>query len=205
MLRIFAQLLLVLLPLSAYVCWLLYYVQRALSRGERWETALMVLGGLLALTVVEGLLFKLYLLPTWARALSERLYAGSYLPQDDPLAALVHQIESKKRPELIPDLIRLVESDPYRVRAWLELARLLEPVDAPQAVHHLLRGAEIIASRRLRSRSSREDTALLLWRAATLSQKYADLAHRAPAILEQLTAQYADTAYGKHALKHSGK
>lgn len=202
--RLLAQLLLVLAPLGCYVWWLLAIVGRELARGERLGTVLMMLAGLLALAVVEGLIFKLYLLPCWARSLSERLYGGNYFPEDDPLARLARKIDAEQRPELIPEFIRLVEADPCRVRAWLELARLLADHDAPQAVQRLLQGADILAARR-RSHSQREDAALLLWRAATLSQKHPELAAQAPPILQRLASQYPDTAYGKLALKKAGK
>ena len=189
--RILAQLLLVLVPLGAYIWWLLVVVGRKLARGEQLGTVLMLLGGLLALVVVEALIFKLYLLPLWARGLSERLYAGSYFPEDDPLASLARKISTENRPDLLPELTRLVEADPHRVRAWLELARLLVDTrhDTPQAVQSLLRGAK--AMRR------DEDAALLLWRAATLLQKDPGLATKAASLLAELAEQYPATAYGK--------
>lgn len=195
MLRYAAQLLLVLAPLGGYVWWLLVYVRRALAQGEGLHTVAMMLGGLLVLVVVEGVLFKLYLLPAWARGLSERLYGGSYLPEDDPLAMLARKMEVEKRPELLPELIRLVEADPFRARAWLELARVLQGEDPAQAAKHLQRGAEMMAHRH--SRSSQEDAALLLWRAAMLLQKHAHLAPQAQDVLQQLADRYPNTAYGK--------
>lgn len=193
MLRLLAQLLLILAPLGGYIWWLLAGVGQELARGERLNTVLMLLAGLLVLVVVEALLFKLYLLPSWARALSERLYAGSYFPEDDPLARLARQIAVENRPDLLPELTHLVLADPTRVRAWLELARLLEDTahDTPQAAERLLQGAEAV--RRA------EDSALLLWRAASLLQKHTELAAQASPILARLARQYPDTAYGKMA------
>lgn len=201
MLRLLARLLLVLAPLGLYAGWIHGAVLRKLARGETLDMVLMLLAGLLLLAVVEGLLFKLYLLPTWARGLSERLYAGHYLPEDDPLARLTRQMEKENRPDLIPELIRMVEADPCRVRAWLELARFLEPRDPAEAARRLLRGAELIAAHNRFSRSGKEDAALLLWRAAALMQKHSSLASQASPTLAKLAEQYPATAYGKLAQK----
>lgn len=197
MLRLLAQLLLILAPLGAYVWWLLVPVRHALARGERLQTILMQLGGLAALALVEGLIFKFLILPRMAGALSERFYAGSYLPEDDPLALLARKISTENRTDLLPELTRLVEADPRRVRAWLELARLLQDHlhDTPGAVRRLLQGAESVRRK--------EDTALLLWRAASLLRKHTTLAPQATPLLEKLATHYPDTAYGQLAAKTS--
>lgn len=196
--RLLVQLLLALAPIGAYAWWLLGPVRAALARGERLGTALSLLAGLLVLALVEGLLFKLYLLPSWARSLSERLYAGSYLPEDDPLARLARRISAENRPDLLPELVRLVEADPQRVRAWLELARLLDEAhDTPQAAEKLLQGSRAVRRR--------EDAALLIWRAAVLLGKNTQLAPKARPLLEQLASSYPDTAYGQLAAERLGK
>lgn len=201
MLRFFARLLLALAPLGAYIGWVRYAVLGKLARGETLEMLLMLLAGLAALAVVEGLLFKFYLLPAWAHALSERLYGGHYFPEDDPLAQLTRRMEAAPHPDLIPQLTRLAEADPCRVRVWLELARFLEPQSPAEAARCLLRGAELIAAHKRFSRSAKEDAALLLWRAAVLLRKHSELAPQASPILTRLRQLYPATAYGKLARK----
>lgn len=191
MVRAFSLLLLLLAPLAAYVGWLVVFVQRAVARGEYLNTVLMLLGGLAVLAVLEGCIFKLLVLPRLAGYISERLYAGNYVPEDDPLALLARRISAENRPDLIPDLERLVEADPRRVRAWLELAHVLESLlhDTPRAVQRLLQGAECAPNR--------EDAALLIWRAATLFEKHAELAPQALPLFRRLSSEFALTSYGK--------
>lgn len=193
--RFFARLLLVLFPLAVYIGWLLLSVQKELVRGIKNGAALdfilMLLGGLFVLVVVEALIFKFYILPICARYISERIYGGSYFPDDDPLACLARKIELENRPDLLPELVQIVEADPQRVRAWLELARLLEDSvrDTPQAVQRLLQGAATVRRK--------EDAALLMWRAASLLRKHDQLADQAPPLLERLVREFPSTAYGK--------
>lgn len=193
--RFFARLLLVLFPLAAYIGWLLLCVQKELVRsiknGSALDFILMLLGGLLVLVVLEALIFKFYILPICARYISERVYAGSYFTDDDPLASLARKIESENRTDLLPQLVQLVEADPRRVRAWIELARILEDSlhDTPQAVRRLLQGAEAVRRK--------EDAALLIWRAASLLRKHDQQPIQASQLLERLVRDFSSTAYGK--------
>ena len=197
--RILLLLLLALAPLGAYVLWVLRVVQREMGQGFSLGGIVMLLAGLGVLAVVEGLIFKFFLLPRMAGALSERFYAGSYFPEDDPLALLSRKISAENRPELLPELARLVESDPHRARAWLELARLHVDLrrDIPEASRCLLQGAAAMRNR--------EDAAMLTWRAAVLLEKSAEHAAQAPPLYQKLAEQYPATAYGKLAAQRRSR
>ena len=197
MIRILARLLILLAPIGAYVCWVLGPVQQHLRPSSPTLGILLMLAGLAVLAAIEGALLKLWLLPLMARTMSETLYAGTYLPENDPLACLVHKISAEHRPELIPELERLVQSDRRRTRAWLELARLQESElhDLPRAAETLLQGAGAV--------KSPEDAALLIWRAASLYEKHEPLAHKAPTLHRQLIEQYPHTQYGALAKRRS--
>ena len=196
MLRACIRLAAVCAPLAAFVWWLQGPVMEKMTR-QGLMGILYMLAGVALLALIEGLLFKFWLLPQIAQAVSERLYAGSYFPEDDPLARLVAEISEHHRRELLPELQRLVEADPQRERGWLELARLQEAeTSSPeQAVHTLLRGAEILRRR--------EDAAMLLWRAYTLCKRYPERAEQAEEILRELTSRYPDTGYGRRAERPS--
>lgn len=201
MVRFAAQLIALFLPLYAFGLWAMGPVRRYfyVEQGQWLIGIIYLLAGLAVLALVEGVLLKLWLLPGWARFLSERLYAGSYLPENDPLATLARRIAAEHRHDLLPELIRMVEADPCRVRAWLELARLLEDElhDIPQAVQQLLRGAKAVPEA--------EDAALLMWRAATLSQKHETTAPRAASLFRSTADLYPLTTYGKLAAARCSK
>lgn len=191
MIRFLWQLLVVLAPIGAFAWWALGPVQTHLYHGSASVGILLLLAGLGVLTLVEGLLFKLWLLPSWAHSLSIRFSSGSYVPADDPLVQLVQSLSREPDPARLQQLIRLVGADPHRVRGWLELARVLEEAfqDAPAAVDKLLLGAQTVRNQ--------EDAALLMWRAATLCERHASLADRAQPLLADIARQFPDTNYGR--------
>lgn len=193
--RFVAQALLVLAPIAVYAWWIAVPVQKQLERGDLFHVVLFLLGGLAVLALSEGIIFKKCVLPALARFVSERLYAGSYSTEDDPFACLARKIALENRPDLLPQLAALAEADPLRVRAWLELARLLDELahDPSQAVECLLQGADAVRRK--------EDAALLIWRAVTLLEKQPDHASRAGALRERLISLYPGTAYGKLAAR----
>lgn len=191
MLRFFGQVLLLLVPVGAFAWWAKGPVQHYMYHGAVTKGILLMLAGLAFLALVEGVLLKLWLLPRWAYILSERFSSGSYLPEDDPLVQLVQRIAREQERSLLPELTRMVESDPRRVRGWLELARVQAEVfrDAPEAVAKLLQGARAVRNK--------EDAALLMWRAATLCEQKAELADRSQEILAELARKFPATSYGQ--------
>lgn len=179
-------------PLAAFVWWMQSVAMEKMAHNAISGIGYMLLG-LALLALVEGILIKFWLLPLLARHISERVYAGSYLPEDDPLARLVTEIATHHRRDLLPRLENLVEADPHRERGWLELAHLreTEAADPAGAVDTLLRGADKV--------QRPTDAALLLWRAITLCERHPALAPRIPHLRETLLQRYPDTPYGRRA------
>lgn len=189
MIRRLCQLIVGLIPLYVFLGWALFFVQPQLEKHTLRALA-MLLGGLAVMAIVQGVVFRRWLLPLWAQAISERLYAGSYLPQDDPIASLAATIFSQHRADLIPELEKLVLADPSRTRAWFELARALEMEahDIPRAAHVLQHGAASVRHN--------ADRAMLLWRAATLLQKEEVHRKEAKDLLARVANEFPNTAYG---------
>lgn len=157
-----------------------------------WVATLFV--GMVLFTTVEVLIFKLWLLPSWAQAISEQIYAGNYIPEDDPLVALSFKIMEEHRSELIPELEKLVKSDAQRTRGWLELAGvcLTEQQDTLKAAEYLLLGAKTVRNK--------EDAAMLMWRAYTLLSKDDGKKQRAADICRHLIETYPGTTYSRFAV-----
>lgn len=199
MIGFLARLLVLLAPIGAFTLWVTGPVQQQLYHHSVTLGIVMLLGGLAVLAALEGALLKFWLLPLMARRISEQLYAGSYLPENDPLAMLAQKITEEHRPELIPELEHIVHADPRRTRAWLVLSQLIEAElhDAPRAVEVLLQGAAAL-------KRNREDAALLIWRAATLCHKHASLEAKAATLHRQLAEQYPHTQYGRLAAQRVG-
>lgn len=191
LLRLF-QLVAVVCPVGLFVL-ALVPVQQRMYGGHGTEGILLLVGALALLAVVEGLLFRYWILPSWSEKLAERLYAGSYLPDEDVLARLVDCIEREKNAALMPELERLVLQQRWRLRGWLELARLQQELqhDATSALASLEKATHYI--------KEPEDAALLLFRAAQLSEKalHDDAACRQ--WLQRAVDAYPDTVYGRRA------
>ncbi len=190
MIRRIGQIVVGFIPFYLFLGWAFFIVQPQLENHLLRAIAMLLLG-LAVMGCAQGLIFKLWLLPAWAGAISERLYAGSYFPEDDPIASLAAQIFSQHRPDLIPELERLVLADASRTRAWLELARALEleAHDHPRAAEALQRGAKAV--------KDRDDAAMLLWRAFVLLNKNPTTKKEANALLEHLRSEYSSTTYGR--------
>lgn len=192
MLRRFFQLLAVLAPLGLFAL-ALQPVQQRLYGGHATQGILLLLAALAVLAVLEGLLFRYWILPGWSEKMAERLYAGSYLPEEDALAQLADRIEREKNSELIPQLILLVHAQAWRLRGWLELARLQQEVlrDAPAALKTLEEAMQAV-------RES-EDVALLMCRAAGLCEKSLQDEAAARRWWKCAAERYPDTVYGRKA------
>ena len=192
MLRRFFQLLAVLAPLGLFAL-ALQPVQQRLYGGHATQGILLLLAALAVLALLEGLLFRYWILPGWSEKMAERLYAGSYLPEEDALAQLVERIERGKDAELMPQLVQLVHAQAWRLRGWLELARLQQEVlrDAPAALRTLEEAMQAVREP--------EDVALLMCRAAGLCEKSLQDEAAARSWRQRAAEQYPDTVYGRKA------
>lgn len=192
MLRFFARFFIMLLPLLLFAGAVLI-VRDKLFAGERLYPLLILLGALALLAIVEGLIFRYWVLPAWGGKLADKIYAGSYDPKTDALAQLSTRIQKEKDAALLPEMEKLVHQQADRTRGWLELARIHQYCfDHPQkALDTLLEGAK-------RS-SAREDRALLLYRAASLCEKTLSSPEKAQEIYNTAATQFPKTTYGKKA------
>lgn len=192
--RRFLKLLVVLLPLGAFAL-ALQPVQALMFGGEAVRGIVLLLVALVVLALVEGLLFRYWVLPGWSEKLAERLYAGSYLPENDALAQLVERIEQTGDISLLPDLRQLVLRQPRRLRGWLELARLQQAVlhDSAAALSTLEQAATAVRAP--------EDAALLLYRAGKLCESALQDSSRARGYWQLAAADYPATVYGRKSAK----
>lgn len=195
MLRRFSQLLVLLLPLGAFVL-ALPLVQQRLFGGQAASGILLLLVGLALLALAEGLLFRYWILPGWGDKVAERLYAGSYLPEQDELALLLERVAREKSVDDLPLVEKMVRRQPRRLRGWLELAHLQQ--ELLQDNRAALRTCEVA----LTHIRDREDTALLLYRAAQLCEKKLHDSAAAARFYERAATQFADTVYGHRAASH---
>lgn len=194
MLRRLFQLLVVLIPIGLFAL-ALQPAQKLMFGGFATKGILVFLGALAVLALVEGLLFRYWILPGWSEKMAERLYAGSYLPEDDALAQLIDRVEAEKDAALMPQLVAMVRKQGWRLRGWLELARLQQELlhDAPAALASL--------EEAIRAVRDPEDVALLMYRAAHVCEKglYDDAAARQ--WLQRAAESYPNTVYGRKAAK----
>ena len=164
-----------------------------LESGRTLNGILLLLGCLAALALVEGLIFRLWILPAWGQSLGERLYGGSYLPEEDELAQLSARIRRTEDASLLPEMQRLVRSQRKRARGWLELARLHRDVahDDEAALQTLLEGADAV--------TDPEEKAMFLYRAGALAADTLQSPTRAAEYFSRAATRHPKTAYGKHA------
>ncbi len=193
----FLKFLAVSLPLAGFV-WLVLWVRQLMDQGQGMLAAGCLLGGVAALALVEGLLFKFWILPAFAASVGERFYGGSYVPADDALVVLAERIRREKSRELLPELERRVRSDPRRVRGWLEYANVLHEVfaDDKNALETLRLGAK-------KTRAA-EDRAMLLCRAAHLASDALRDEPLSRKLYEEAATRYPSTTYGKLAASRLG-
>ncbi len=189
MLLRFAKVLVVLLPVGAFAL-ALQPVQKLMFGGETTQGIILLLVALVLLAVVEGLLFRYWVLPGWGEKMAERLYAGSYTPENDALARLVERLVSEKDASLLPELRAMVLRQPRRLRGWLELARLQQELqlDAAAAVATLEEAATAVREP--------EDAAMLLYRAGALCESALQNSARACEIWQRAVDVYPATVYG---------
>ena len=183
-----------LLPVGLFVGVLLK-VRSLFDAGEAMLGIGVMLGALAVLAVWEGLLIRYLVLPSWGRKLGERMYVGSYTPDDDPLVALATRIRREHATALLPELEALVRQDARRARGWTELAALFseEVGDQSAALQALVTGADKVADK--------QDRAMLLYRAAHFCQSRLADRQQARELLQQAATRYPSTVYGQKAAR----
>lgn len=193
MLTFLRRLCVVLLPVACFAL-LLLPVRELMGRdGQGAHAIALFLGGLAALALAEGLLFRYWLLPRLGDAIGERVYGGSYLPEEDALVCFVARVREEGDRTLLPELERMVRDQSGRLRGWLELARVQQDLfdDARGAVATLREGAEHV--------SGKEDRALLLVRAAQLCESALSEPTTARELYAEAAKRYPRTVYGRRA------
>lgn len=197
MLTFLRRLLIVLLPVVCFAG-LLLPVRILMGQEGQGSTAIaLFLGGLALLALTEGLLFRFWLLPKLGESIGEKVYGGSYIPEEDALVCLVRKVRETRDADLLPTLRAIVEAHPRRVRGWLELARVQQDIfnDPRSALQTLLDGEHRIRDK--------EECAMLLVRAAQLCE---NSLHDPAAAREHYAAaaeRYPRTVYGKRAAQSS--
>lgn len=182
----------VLLPLYPFAL-VTGVVMEWLENGQKLHGILLLAGSLAALALVEGVIFRLWILPALGQSLGEKLYGGSYLPEEDELAHLAARIRRTEDASLLPSMRRLVLRQRKRARGWLELARLYQDVahDEEAALLALLEGSEAVLDR--------EERAMFLYRAGALAADKLQSPARATEYFSRAARLFPQTAYGKHA------
>ncbi len=198
MLRFLLKTAVILLPLIPFALGTQLIVDW-MSRGETLNGILLLLGSLAALALTEGLIFRFWILPSWGQSLSERLYGGSYFPEEDELAQLAARIRRTEDTSLLPVMRGLVLNQRRRARGWLELNRLQQDIahDNEAALQTLLTGADAV--------SDPEERAMFLYRAGALAADKLQSPARAAEYFSRAAAQFPKTTYGKHAAARSGR
>lgn len=198
MLRFLLKTAVILLPLIPFALGTQLIVDW-MSRGETLNGILLLLGSLAALALTEGIIFRFWILPSWGQSLSERLYGGSYFPEEDELARLAAHIRRTEDISLLPNLQKLVLNQRKRARGWLELSRLQQDVahDYEAALQSLLKGANSV--------SDTEERAMFLYRAGALAANKLQSPSRAHEYFSLAAEQFPRTTYGKHAAARAAK
>lgn len=185
----------ILLPVIAFVA-VLPVVERYIDRGSSLTGVGIMLAALAVMAAAEGLLFRYIILPRWGQSVSERLYAGTYTPDSDPLAVLCDRIRNTHDAALLPQLEKQVQRECRRVRAWQELAniRAEEFGDPEAAVAALQQGCAAVRPA--------EDRAMLLYRAAGLCENRLNDRPRALSLYSEAARRFPRTVYGRKAAEH---
>ena len=191
MLRLF-RVLNFLLPVVLFVAVLLK-VRDFFDVGDVRTGLLVALGAVVVLTIWMTVLIRCSVLPAVGQAIGERVYGGSYLPDEDPLVVLASRIRREHALHLMPEFETLVHRESFRARAWTELASLRDEEfdDSRGAVDALTRGAEIVPEA--------EDRAFLLYKAARVCERRLRDAAGARELYNQVSSRFPATAYGRKA------
>ena len=198
MLRFLRILGLMLLPFALFAAALLLWREQLLAEQSGVRLILLFLAALALLALAEGLLFRYRLLPLLGEAIGERIYGGSYVPGEDAMVVLAARLRESRSPELLTALEKMVRQQKRRTRGWLELARAQQDVfgELGRAAETLAQGAACV--------SSRQDRALLLYRAAMLYRRDLHDEARATECFTRAARRYPNTTYGRRAAEQLG-
>lgn len=96
--------------------------------------------------------------------MAERIYAGSYVPDEDPLVQISEKVRATQDAALLAKLEKAVRAQGWRYRGWMELAAIQRDVFANPAAacSALQEGAQAV--------EDPQDAAMLLYRAAHVAQ-----------------------------------
>ena len=194
--RILFRTLCLLLPLALFsggLCWV-YTGNTGLSTAE---SILAVLAGAVILVSWEVRMLRQWALPALGDILARFLYSGHYCTADDELAQLVQRITAEQDSTLLPELETLVRRHPRRLRGWLELAHLQRTLaaDPRTACCTLLEASRLVRSK--------QDRALLLYRAANLRSTLLHDQPGAQELLRRAASLYPRTTYGRKAAEET--
>lgn len=193
MLTFLRRLFIVLLPVAGFAVLLLPVRVLMGQEGQGTTAIALFLGGLALLALTEGLLFRFWLLPKLGESIGEKVYGGTYVPEEDALVCLIDTVRETRDAEQLPALRAMVEAQPRRVRGWLELARVQQDIfnDPRSALETLLEG-----ERRVRDK---EERAMLRVRAAQLCENALKNPTAAQEHYAAAAERYPRTVYGKKA------
>lgn len=192
MLAFLRALCILLLPVLVFAAVLVLPVREMFGTEDKGVLGIIVfLADLGSLTLTEALLFRYWLLPRLGEAVGERVYGGSYVPEEDSLVRLIARVRETRDRELLPELRALVLAQPRRVRGWTELAHLYQDIfDNPRAALETLIEGETRVS-------NKEERAMLLVRAAQLCESALHDKAAAQEYYARAAERFPRTVYGR--------
>ncbi len=194
MLSFLRTLFILLLPVLVFAAVLVLPVREMIGSEDKGVLGIIVfLADLGGLTLAEALLFRYWLLPRLGEVVGERVYGGSYVPEEDALVRLTARLRETRDRELLPELRALVLAQPRRVRGWTELAHVYQDIfDAPRtALETLVEGETRVRNK--------EERAMLLVRAAQLCESALHDKDAAQQYYGRAAECFPRTIYGKQA------
>lgn len=145
------------------------------------------LGGVLAMACIK------WVWPLFGEWVADIIYGDRRLAGDDPLEQLAHEVRRTHSDEAMKKMLEYAQANADRTRVWTECATLLrEVMQRPaEAAEILERGAASV--------DSREDRALLLYRAACQYDAIPGKAEKAVELWQLASERYPETTYGAQA------
>ena len=179
-------------PLLLFALGLLY-VDARLTEGDMLRGICSIVLLLALLAAVEGVILRKILIPLWGEKVAERIYAGSYVPDDDPLVQLAERVRASRDEALLAKLEKAVRAQGWRYRGWMELAAIHRDVfsNPAAACNSLQEGSAAV--------EDPQDAAMLLYRAAHVAQDAMRDATLANSLRHKAAADFPQTVYGRKA------